>query len=202
VNTNAKGARAKRRARNPFETTEHAGVIPLREGDEYGFEPGETLGDRCARLDEELAAARASIGARGEPVEEPEERSVLEEHLLALAVDAFEVVDGLVNSAGARVPYVLAREVTQLTAKEKAELFEKVQKAAGRHERFVNEHKDELALVAGLAAVQAKKLEGLTLALAGERALSLEELLVLGAVLTAPLLLVVGLILISQWRAR
>lgn len=48
-----------------------SGHSPTESACEYGFLHGETLSEHCARLDNELTAGRANVGARGEPAESP-----------------------------------------------------------------------------------------------------------------------------------
>jgi hypothetical protein len=127
-------------------------------------------------------------------------RPAVDERLLAL--DAFEAVDGLLISARVGVPYSVAREVARLTDEERSQLLAAGQKAAGAHVQFMNEHRDALAFGAGLAALQAKKFESLALAVAGDQALSLKEVLAIGASIFVPLLLILGLIVISRWRQK
>ena len=48
-----------------------SGHLSAESDSEYGFLHAETLSGRCARLDNDLTEARASVGARGEPAESP-----------------------------------------------------------------------------------------------------------------------------------
>jgi len=113
---------------------------------------------------------------------------VLDERLPALALGAFEVVDTLIVSALAGVPYAVAREAAQLSNDQRAEIFEAAQKAAGAHAGFFAEHEDALAFGIGLAAIQAAKLEQLLELGAAEQALSLREALGILALIFAPFL--------------
>jgi hypothetical protein len=120
----------------------------------------------------------------------PEPSPVLDERLSALALGAFEVVDTLIVSALAGVPYAAAREAVQLTDDQRAEIFEAARKAAGAHARFFAEHEDALAFGVDLAAIQAAKLEQVLVLAVGEQAqpLLLRETLGILALFFAPFL--------------
>ena len=189
MNTNAKGARAERRARN-LETIGR---------DEYGFEPGETLGARCARLDEELAAARANIGARGEPIQEPEERPVLDERLPGLWLDAFTPIVAVSASAATGAPYTAIRAAMNSDEDRRDEFTRAAQQAAASSPWFAA-HRDEIELAIALTAITAAHLDRmLTLADAEQVGAGLEpdscskhDAWLVGLIVLAPVLLIVG----------
>jgi hypothetical protein len=71
---------------------------------------------------------------------------------------------------------------------------------AQRDEAFLNQHRSLLEFGARLSAVQATKLESSILDFAGDRPLMLREVLTLGAIMFAPLLLIFAFTLISELR--
>jgi len=121
-------------------------------------------------------------------VQRPEPGPVLDERLPALALGAFEVVDTLIVSALAGVPYTVAREVTQLPDDQRAEILDAVHNVAGAHPQFVAEHADALAFGIGLAALQATTLDRMLGLAARDQALSLKETLGILALFFAPFL--------------
>jgi hypothetical protein len=126
----------------------------------------------------------------GLPRQEPEANPALDERLPALALGAFEVIEMLIVSTLARVPYTVIREVAQLTDDQRADIRRVAQKAADAHARFFAEHEDEVAFGIGLAAIQAVKLDQILLFTADERPFSPCETFGILAIMFAPLLIV------------
>lgn len=188
----ARGVLENRRA------TKCAKVNPMHEQDEYGFEPGETLNARCARLDAELAAARGPIGTRGEPLESVP-RPVLDKRLPGLWLDAFTPVVAVFASAATRAPYTAMRAAMNSDEDCRDEFARAAQRAAARSPWFAA-HRDEIELAIGLTAIAATHVDRmLTLADAEQVGAGLEpepcskhDAWVIGLMVLAPVLLMVG----------
>ena len=178
--------------------TNCAKVNPLPERDEYGFGPGEALNARCARLDEELAAARANIGARGEPAE-PLPRPVLDERLPGLWLDAWTPIVAASASAATGAPYTAMRAAMNSDEDYRDEFARAAQRAAA-HSPWFAMHRDEIELALGLTAITAAHFDTmLTLADAEcvgaglePKSCSKHDAWVVGLIVLAPVLLMVG----------
>src|SRR5215831_6416721 len=178
-----KGAERERSTYVPFESAP---------SDEHGYPFDETRGARLARDRVEIGGV---IGACGKPGAAPASTGRQEPDWCSLILEVLALLQALLISQVAVVPYGAARDAIDLQHNDQSELAQVIRRVVAKRRAFFAEWKDEIGLGATLTAIQAAQLDPLLRTI--DRPLSLWEVIVSTLLILAPLLIPLAIYLLN-----
>ena len=166
---------------------------------EFGFQPGETLNKRCARLDGELTLVRADIGARGEPTD-CQRTPQLDDRLPGLLLDALAPIEAAIASAGTGVPYAAMRSAMEVDEIGRRKVLSATKAVIAEHPQFFAEHHSAFEFIVPFMAITAAQVDQLLKHTAAQHAesekasqpCSWREAVIISALVLGPVLLLAG----------